>query len=538
MNSHILHGLDADLIMLGLATHEQHFYILREEVIAASKQVARCILCGSEGHLYCCCADVTRRASECQGKAPPPRGALGRESKYMKQRLQILHLPVLREYLQGEFQNLERVIRFPYDFENIIDDIVFFCFLVGNDFLPHLPCLEIREGGLNLLFNLYKSLLPTMDGYLTSEGGIVNLRRAHLIFNELAKIEGEILRRRRYGCGGRVMDRAVQLDNEYRKRSRNISVQGLIKAPDLKKMATKNKEEINLDQDEDDFDKAAGFDEDKKKEMDDLLSAVNDSLFAKEEKEKKKVEAKETAEFDHLTEEEKLSSEKKWVCIVVLMNRLNLEVAKKFYDMNKNDDVVDTVRMGEEGWQSRYYQEKFGKTHKLTSQFYEDIAQKYVEGLQWVMQYYYRGVPSWEWFYPYHYAPCAFTLARFNYKNAVFKIGKAFRPLDQLMANQPPGCAYLLPKPMQELMTSPNSPIKDFYPKRVGVSERSDVQIDYDTNGKPFRWLWTALISFIDQDRLTAAVDSVMSQLTPEDIYRNRVGVELLCVGTDWWSYE
>ena len=115
----------------------------------------------------------------------------------MKQHLQILHLPVLREYLQGEFQSLERLIRFPYDFENVIDDIVFLCFLVGNDFLPHLPCLDIREGGLNLLFNLYKSLLPMQDGYFTSEGGIVNLKRVHLVFDELAKIEGEILRRRR-----------------------------------------------------------------------------------------------------------------------------------------------------------------------------------------------------------------------------------------------------------------------------------------------------------------------------------------------------
>ena len=121
-----------------------------------------------------------------------------RASKYMHQHLQILHLPVLREYMQGEFASMQRQISFKYDFENVLDDVVFLCFLVGNDFLPHLPCLDIREGGLNLLFNLYRSLMPTMDGYLTSEGGEVNLPRVMRVFVERAKVEGTILKRRRY----------------------------------------------------------------------------------------------------------------------------------------------------------------------------------------------------------------------------------------------------------------------------------------------------------------------------------------------------
>jgi 5'-3' exoribonuclease 2 len=76
------------------------------------------------------------------------------------------------------------------DFERVVDDFVFLCFLVGNDFLPHLPSLQIREGALDAIMVIYKNLLPSLSGYLTDEGKII-FTNVDIIFRDISKLEEE-----------------------------------------------------------------------------------------------------------------------------------------------------------------------------------------------------------------------------------------------------------------------------------------------------------------------------------------------------------
>ena len=160
---HCMYGLDADLIMLSLVTHEPHFVLLREKQ-STRKQKKDAMLFGSED-------------------------------------FEILEISILRKMLEQHFRKMaiemdEIAARNEargfastrFDLERIIDDFVFMCFFVGNDFLPCLPHLDIADGSLNLMMNIYRDLLPKMGGYLTNKADI-HLNRVEVFIQEIGRRE-------------------------------------------------------------------------------------------------------------------------------------------------------------------------------------------------------------------------------------------------------------------------------------------------------------------------------------------------------------
>lgn len=76
----------------------------------------------------------------------------------------MLHLSLMRDYLELEFEPVRSKLKFKFDIENLIDDWILMGFLVGNDFIPHLPNMHINSGALPLLYNVYMEVLPKLEG--------------------------------------------------------------------------------------------------------------------------------------------------------------------------------------------------------------------------------------------------------------------------------------------------------------------------------------------------------------------------------------
>lgn len=111
-----IYGLDADLIQLSLVSHKSNIVLLRETTDYNIENT---------------------------------------NSEYI-----YLKIDSLKKHLLESF-HLQRIVKESI----IIDDYIFMCFLLGNDFMNHIPSLNLRYGGHDILVDTYSKLQERYSGY-------------------------------------------------------------------------------------------------------------------------------------------------------------------------------------------------------------------------------------------------------------------------------------------------------------------------------------------------------------------------------------
>lgn len=364
---HCLYGLDADLIMLGLLSHDPHFCLLREEVTFGRQ--------------------VSKKPKELE-----------------HQNFYLLHLSMVREYLELEFQELEAegTLNFPFNMERVIDDFILMAFFVGNDFLPNLPNLHINEGALAKMFQLYKDVLPKMGGYI-NEGGVINVQRLGILVDAMSGFEQRFFEAEYSDAQwikSKKNDGSMELENKPKELTITSSQKEILKK--VKKYVLnrpgKGSEAKSLD-----------FPPDLPARDRSFLEKLADDLrlpWSSTENENgdrfMKLQFPSTPENDDDDDDDE--DEEATLAIQRIIRKYEKakvqdvtaeeaqEAAEKKYDAKFQE------------WKDNYYRSKFGWGIDNQEEM-KKLAENYVQGLQWVLFYYYRGIASWPWFFQYHYAP-------------------------------------------------------------------------------------------------------------------------------------
>ena len=235
---------------------------------------------------------------------------------------------------------------------NRITDYILMCFLLGNDFMPHFPALNIRTVGIDILLNVYRETLGRTNKYLT-EGNKIMWKNVHEFIEHIAKQEDTLLMEehkkrdkfaRRFGDGGGGGNNKMNniRDNRF---ERNVF-----------------NRELNQNQNQN-----------------------------QNQKNNKKVL--------HDTEE-------------VLGEEANIQQIDDLLMLPMKERSVEKyINPFAKDWEYRYYKALFDV--EITDERRKQICINYLEGMEWTFHYYMEGCIDWKWCYNYHYAPLFKDLVKY-----------------------------------------------------------------------------------------------------------------------------
>lgn len=379
--SHVIHGMDADLVCLGLSTHEENVTILRNQLTDTFQP----------DHNRFCYFSL---------------------SKY-------------RLRLEKDFAGIDKM-----DFERVLDDFVFLCFFVGNDFLPHVPLISIKTKGIELLLDHYVRGFQA-HSYLTHRGEVN--------YNSLFKFLRQF-----------VSHYTSSLKQEY---------SAVLRA---KARAKVNVEE-RVKQAEAEITRLLGCVRPDRSNSQEISDAVHKAMVS------------------------------------ILKERTRFVADKEPLGFSYADN----------DFRDLYYAKKFGWDPADRPTFEENIKRccaEYLRGMQWVMRYYTTGCPSWDWFYPYHYAPLLYDLAHFDgVVNVEMTLGTPRHPVVQLLAVLPRLSVHALPEELHDAVKDPGSVLGVFYPDKVEV----------DFSEAHFSYQGVLRLPFINNHQLQAACEEIV-ELKPD----------------------
>lgn len=196
--------------------------------------------------------------------------------------------------------------------------------------------------------------------------------------------------------------------------------------------------------------------------------------------------------------------------IEVMMFRQHLIKTEQIRDVMGAGCVGSSV---DKKWRDAYFD-----TTTVKRKCLGDACVKYIEGLQFVWQYYSQTSAdcAWEWFYPFSHAPCAMDLADTLDKQDVPlppRQTTAPSPFVQLLAILPPTSALLVPRPLRRVMLDPPPALRSSFPLQWAV--------DYaGANGKEH--LATVILPFTDLAAVKTEVSKCLPEIPAEESRRNR----------------